>query len=369
MQTAAIIVQSIPLGDTDIFGELAQAGKISEIRFLPYGESTPAVVLSYAVQSDSVLVFTESNALPALSEALAAESDDFLQCSEDGSGVFTKGKADIFLAPFEAERRRAYMKNVCLPRLKRKGAIAEKIVFRGIGCDKKTVEQCIAQGEKAADAAGNKLEFFVSERYDDTRIEVDYPHDAPKLLIDGITRIFAETFSEELYSMDDTMPQKLYIIDNTTLETRMCEHLKKKKKKISVAESFTGGGVGSRIVSVPGASEVYFEGLNTYNGDAKIKRLNVSPFTLNTSGAVSDQTAYEMCAGLLSSGDCDAAIATTGLAGPKSDESGLPVGLCFLAAGLDGKIYIARHIFTGSRKEITEKAINHALFWAYKHLK
>ncbi len=358
MQTAAIIVQSIPLGDTDIFGELAQAGKISEIRFLPYGESTPAVVLSYAVQSDSVLVFTESNALPALSEALAAESDDFLQCSEDGSGVFTKGKADIFLAPFEAERRRAYMKNVCLPRLKRKGAIAEKIVFRGVGCDKKTVEQCIAQGEKAADAAGNKLEFFVSERYDDTRIEVDYPPDAPKLLIDGITRIFAETFSEELYSMDDT-----------PLEKRLCELLKVRGKKISVAESFTGGGVGSRIVSVPGASEVYFEGLNTYNGDAKIKRLNVSPFTLNTSGAVSDQTAYEMCAGLLSSGDCDAAIATTGLAGPKSDESGLPVGLCFLAAGLDGKIYIARHIFTGSRKEITEKAINHALFWAYKHLK
>ena len=87
MQTAAIIVQSIPLGDTDIFGELAQAGKISEIRFLPYGESTPVVVLSYAVQSDSVLVFAESNALPALSEALAAESDDFLQCSEAGSTV------------------------------------------------------------------------------------------------------------------------------------------------------------------------------------------------------------------------------------------------------------------------------------------
>lgn len=235
MQTAAIIVQSIPLGDTDIFGELAQAGKISEIRFLPYGESTPAVVLSYAVQSDSVLVFAESNALPALSEALAAESDDFLQCSEDGSGVFTKGKADIFLAPFEAERRRAYMKNVCLPRLKRKGAIAEKIVFRGIGCDKKTVEQCIAQGEKAADAAGNKLGFFVSERYDDTRIEVDYPPDTPKLLIDGITRIFAETFSEELYSMDDT-----------PLEKRLCELLKVRGKKISVAESFTGGGVDSR---------------------------------------------------------------------------------------------------------------------------
>ncbi|MGN1052709.1 MAG: CinA family protein, partial [Candidatus Scatosoma sp.] len=81
------------------------------------------------------------------------------------------------------------------------------------------------------------------------------------------------------------------------------------------------------------------------------------------------QTAYEMCAGLLSTGDCGAAIATTGLAGPKSDESGLPVGLCFLAAGAEGKIYIARHIFSGTREEITEQAVNHALFWAYKHLK
>mgnify|MGYP001143934585 CR=1 FL=1 len=186
-----------------------------------------------------------------------------------------------------------------------------KIVLRGMSCDKKLLEKCIAQCEKAAENAGKKLEFFVSERYDDTRIEIDYPADAPKLLMDEVTRIFVGAFPEELYSMDDT-----------PLEKRLYELLKVRGKKISVAESFTGGGIGSRIVSVPGASEVYFEGLNTYSGNAKIKRLGVSPFTLNTVGAVSDQTAYEMCAGLLSSGDCDAAIATTGLAGPKSDESG-----------------------------------------------
>lgn len=122
-----------------------------------------------------------------------------------------------------------------------------------------------------------------------------------------------------------------------------------------MAESFTGGGIGRRIVSVPGASEVYFEGLNTYDGTAKIKRLNVSPYTLNTFGAVSDQTAYEMCAGLLSTGDCGAAISTTGLAGPKSDNSGLPVGLCFLAAGVDGKFTSHGMCFRGRGKKSPKK--------------
>ena len=51
---------------------------------------------------------------------------------------------------------------------------------------------------------------------------------------------------------------------------------------------FTGGGVSRRIVSVPGASEVYFEGLNTYDERSKIKRLGVSEYTLKTVGAVSD---------------------------------------------------------------------------------
>lgn len=358
MQTAAIIVQNIPFGGEEIFGETEIACKISELRFLPYAKNVSAVILSYAAEDNAVLVFAEEAALPALSKSLAEEADDFLQCFEDGSGVFTKGDADIYLSPLQAEKRRVFLKNVCLPRLKRRGAIPEKIVLRGMSCDKKLLEKCIAQCEKAAENAGKKLEFFVSERYDDTRIEIDYPADAPKLLMDEVTRIFVGAFPEELYSMDDT-----------PLEKRLYELLKVRGKKISVAESFTGGGIGSRIVSVPGASEVYFEGLNTYSGNAKIKRLGVSPFTLNTVGAVSDQTAYEMCAGLLSSGDCDAAIATTGLAGPKSDENGLPVGLCFLAAGAEGKIYIARHIFTGDRTEITQKAINHALFWAYKHLK
>ena len=114
---------------------------------------------------------------------------------------------------------------------------------------------------------------------------------------------------------------------------------------------------------------MYFEGLNTYNERSKIQRLGVSEFTLNTRGAVSDETAYEMATGLLNTGNCDLAIATTGLAGPKTDRSMLPVGLCYIAIGTQERVFVYRYKFDGTREEITETAINYALFLAYKQLK
>ena len=196
------------------------------------------------------------------------------------------------------------------------------------------------------------------ERYGESVVEILYDSSAPKMLADGVLRLFAEGLGDAVYALDDT-----------PLEKRLVQLLKLRGKKISVAESFTGGGVGRRIVSVPGASEVYFEGLNTYDERAKIKRLGVSEYTLRTVGAVSDETAYEMAAGLIASGDCDISVATTGLAGPKSDRTELPVGLVYIAVGLKEKVYVYRYRFEGTREEITETAINYALFLAYRQLK
>ena len=76
-----------------------------------------------------------------------------------------------------------------------------------------------------------------------------------------------------------------------------------------------------------------------------------------------------MAAGLIASGDCDISVATTGLAGPKSDRTELPVGLAYIAIGLKEKVYVYRYRFEGTREEITETAINYALFLAYRQLK
>ena len=95
----------------------------------------------------------------------------------------------------------------------------------------------------------------------------------------------------------------------------------------------------------------------------------MNDYTLQTHGAVSPQTAYEMAAGLLRTGDVQVAIATTGLAGPQGDGSGLPVGTCCIAVGVDDKIFVSRYKLDGNRKQITETAINYALFLACKQLK
>ena len=75
-----------------------------------------------------------------------------------------------------------------------------------------------------------------------------------------------------------------------------------------------------------------------------------------------------MAAGLLRGGNCELAIATTGLAGPRADGTNKPVGLCFLAAGTNERVRVFRFQLTGDRETITRTAINYALFLAYKQI-
>lgn len=232
---------------------------------------------------------------------------------------------------------------------------ADKTTIRCVGAKEAQIKALI---ERAQSFDGGQIAYCHTRRYAEDVIELTYGENISKRLAEDVLRVFAEGLEESIYSLDDTsLPKQLVWL------------LKLRDKKISVAESFTGGGIARKITSVSGASEVYFEGLNTYSELSKMKRLGVSEYTLKTFGAVSEQTAYEMAAGLMATGDCDICITTTGLAGPNSDKSGLPVGLCFIAVGTQERVFVYRYKFDGSREEITETAINYALFLAYKQLK
>ena len=231
----------------------------------------------------------------------------------------------------------------------------DKTEIRSIGAKQEQIKALIARAQ-AID--GGKVEYRHSRRFGEDVIELSYAEDISKRLSEDVLRIFAEGLEESIYALDGTL-----------LSAQLVWLLKLRDKKISVAESFTGGGIARKLTTVSGASEVYFEGLNTYSELSKIKRLGVSEYTLKTFGAVSEQTAYEMAAGLMATGDCDICITTTGIAGPNTDRSGLPVGLCYIAVGTQERVFVYRYKFDGSREEITETAINYALFLAYKQLK
>ena len=138
---------------------------------------------------------------------------------------------------------------------------------------------------------------------------------------------------------------------------------------MAVAESFTGGRVVSEIIKNPGASAFVDEGIVSYSNESKMERLSVSKADLIKYGAVSSVVAYQMALGLLKEGKCDLAIATTGIAGPKSDDTEKPVGLCYIAVGMRDGVHTYKLNLTGNREEITETAKNTALFLAIKKLK
>ena len=173
-------------------------------------------------------------------------------------------------------------------------------------------EEVLSAVEEAVDS-GARVLIHTSEEDGVGRIEVVYHSGTPKVEVDEAVRILATALDPYLYAMEDV-----------SVGERLFEALKLHRLRLSTAESFTGGGVGEAIVKNPGASSVFFEGLNTYDSASKKERLGVSEYTLKTKGAASGDTAYEMAAGLLKTGNCDVAVATTGIAGPKSDGSGTP---------------------------------------------
>lgn len=161
----------------------------------------------------------------------------------------------------------------------------------------------------------------------------------------------------------------VYAESDITLQSQLVKILTVRKAKISVAESFTGGGLSSAITSVSGASKVFYEGVVAYSPHSKHDRLDVPYEILDNYHPVSSQVASGMVKGLLGSGNANLAISTTGIAGPNSDDSGFPVGLCFIGVGSPSKIIVYKHKFLGTREEITSLGIQTALFHAVMALR
>lgn len=228
-----------------------------------------------------------------------------------------------------------------------------KAYLKTVGAPREEVAKAVAEAKKLGD-----VEISVTEKYAECKIEIVYSETTPKMTVDAIIRAMLTVLNDYVYAMEDI-----------SLAERLVELLKLRRMSISVAESFTGGGVCKRIVEVSGASEVFFEGLNTYSNEAKRERLGVNDLTLRQHGAVSEETAREMAQGLINTGMCDVSVATTGIAGPKSDNTQKPVGLAYIAVGTDEGVSVTQFNFSGTRKQITETAINHALFLVYKTVK
>ncbi|BAQ62123.1 molybdopterin binding motif [Geminocystis sp. NIES-3708] len=119
--------------------------------------------------------------------------------------------------------------------------------------------------------------------------------------------------------------------DDDTLASVVGKMLLERGQTLSVAESCTGGGLGSMLTEVSGSSSYFMGGVIAYSNQVKIEQLGVSEEFLTEYGAVSAIVARQMAKGVQSRFSTDWSISVTGIAGPKGGTEAKPVGLVYLA--------------------------------------
>lgn len=174
-----------------------------------------------------------------------------------------------------------------------------------------------------------------------------------KKLIKPLVKELKVRFGNNIYTTDE----------DVTLEKSIVDLLVASDMKIMTVESCTGGMIASRIVNVPGASEVLKCGLVTYSNKAKRKLAGVKKATIQKYTAVSPQVAREMAKGTDLGPKSDVIVSVTGYAGPDSTEEE-PAGLVYIACNVCGNTSVKEFHFSGNRAKVRESATVNALVFA-----
>jgi len=153
-------------------------------------------------------------------------------------------------------------------------------------------------------------------------------------------------------------------VDEETLASVVGRLLTKASETLSVAESCTGGGLGSMLTSVAGSSTYFLGGVISYDNAVKASLLSVQPSDLEQWGAVSKQVAMQMALGVRSLLSTSWGLSITGIAGPGGGTQTKPVGLVYIGlAKPDGDVECFKYQFGAyrSRSLIRHVSACHAL--------
>ena len=182
--------------------------------------------------------------------------------------------------------------------------------------------------------------------------------EAAEKLMEPMIEEMKKRFGDAVYTTEE----------NVTLEESVIRLLEEKKMTVTTAESCTGGKLSGRLLNVSGASGVYNEGYITYANASKEKILGVKHETLETYGAVSEQTAAEMALGAAKAAGADAALSVTGIAGPGGGTAEKPVGLVYIGCAVNGEVTVREYRFTGNREKNRDYAVARAITFLREEL-
>lgn len=145
------------------------------------------------------------------------------------------------------------------------------------------------------------------------------------------------------------------------LEEQLGEKLRDRKLTLAVAESCTGGLLGSKITDVAGSSEYFLGGVIAYQNEVKESLLHVPQDVIESHGAVSAQTVEAMAVGCRDLFKCDIAVSITGIAGPGGGSAEKPVGLVYVGLATASGVISHRFQWDGSRTQNKESSVRAAM--------
>lgn len=173
-----------------------------------------------------------------------------------------------------------------------------------------------------------------------------------------------ESVQEVIQALKEMLGESLYGENQERLESILCDKLRQHHLTISVAESCSGGRVSALLTSVPGASELFDYGVVSYSNSAKERVLKVSPFLLESVGAVSEACVLEMLQGLTT----PVRVAISGIAGPSGGSYEKPVGLVYIGVKIKESVWIAPFHFSGNRERVQQQATLQAIYETIRRL-
>jgi nicotinamide-nucleotide amidase len=153
----------------------------------------------------------------------------------------------------------------------------------------------------------------------------------------------------------------LYSEDGTLVDDQVAALLVSRGLTLAVAESCTGGLVCARLTDRPGSSAYVLGGVVAYSNAVKEAAVGVAHTTLESFGAVSEETALALADGIRARLSADIGIGVTGIAGPDGGSEEKPVGLVWVSVSSAGARIVRRSLVPGRRADIRDRTTTLAL--------
>ena len=140
------------------------------------------------------------------------------------------------------------------------------------------------------------------------------------------------------------------------LKKKIVSLLKRKKLKLAIAESCTGGLLSSSITSVSGSSKVFTLGIVTYSNQSKIKVLKVPKNIIRKYGSVSAPVCLAMVKNLSKISKTNISVSVTGIAGPSGGTKIKPVGLVYVGIKKGNRTEVKKYLFKNKGRSYIQRA-------------